>query len=132
MAKICINCLVVNSLEYIAEEDFKGYYSLKSNLSGHIESICPITGNIFRKIIFGCSESGALSENESLRKVIQSFLEKKYCRYECQIFDEEVECEIHNKITNYRIELSEPFISLFEDLFSPKKDDFSFVSGHLN
>jgi len=118
----CQNILVIKVIECCSEPcRIHSYHteSYATALKGCVESRCSITGLVFANLVFTANGWGR-TEIDAVRDCIQNFLDKRVeTKPEYSARAPEPESEFHRDITDIRIELPEPFLSLFEQLFTP-------------
>lgn len=119
---LCQNILVIEVIECIPDPDRSHSFhtvSYTSALKGRVESRCCVTALVFAELVFTANGHGR-SDIAAVRDCIQNFLDKRVeTKPEYRASDPDPESEFHRDITDYRIELPEPFLSMFEDLFTP-------------
>lgn len=113
--KLSHNVLVIGSLSLDQERDYDTI-KIRSKMESVIKFHCPVTGNHFKSIIVVADSQGYSTDN-ALRNVIQNFLNGNVST-RTRYFNREINClPDHSKIHAVKIELQDPFKSLFEQLF---------------
>lgn len=111
------NVLVIESLQFEIE-GCDEVIKVVSTMNASIRFHCSITGNLFKKITFNTRGAG-LSETDAARMCIEMFFNGRFSDRQVEHYDVDVRSdEIHETVHRVAYShLSEPFKSLFKDLF---------------
>ena len=111
------NVLVIESLLYEPKEAaFAHVRVIESKLKAFIKFICPETHNNFMTMNLAAENQGYSAE-DSLKNVIQDFMNGNV-NIVFDITASKNMCIANKKIDSLEIQISEPFKSLFEQLFN--------------
>jgi hypothetical protein len=109
------NVLVIQSLESQVMRGFH-YNFWDSRLMAEVKFYCPKTNEHFRSIEL-ISKVTAYSYEESMRRVVEKFMNKKFYRVQDKMHWADFKCKPSKMIHEVQIEFDGRVKDMFEDLF---------------